>query len=120
MPWYINGNELYEQTAEWEAQAIAHVEKLNSTPLNEMTTDQLEEWRKWSYILHERSAFKYDLENALTADVVEVKHGKWIFWDKNRVMCSMCKLEPYAGTGAYRFMYCPYCGAKMDGKETVS
>lgn len=45
------------------------------------------------------------------ADVVEVKHGEWL----NGVTgytCSVCdKQEP-----TKRFLYCPNCGAKMDGK----
>jgi len=44
----------------------------------------------------------------------ELKQGRWIFWDKNRVMCSECKLEPYSGKGADSFKYCPHCGAKME------
>ena len=63
------------------------------------------------------------VETAPAADVVEVRHGKWV----NKVYhhkidmyvfaCSLClcrcahsyKREPL-------FDYCPNCGAKMDGK----
>ena len=48
-----------------------------------------------------------------TADVAEVKHGKWTKSSPhNRFMdCSVC--------GSFQdhtaFDYCPFCGAKMDG-----
>lgn len=49
------------------------------------------------------------------ADVVDVRHGEWI----NGVTgytCSVCdKQEP-----TKRFLYCPNCGAKMDGKDDSS
>lgn len=52
---------------------------------------------------------------APTADVVEVRHGEWL----NGVTgyaCSVCnKQEP-----TKRFLYCPNCGAKMDGKEVAN
>jgi len=76
MPRYIDGDALYEQTAEWEARALAVVEKLNSKPLGEMDVDEITEWRKWSCVLNERSAFKHDVANAPTSDVVEVVRCK--------------------------------------------
>lgn len=48
-------------------------------------------------------------------DVQEVKHGKW---KQNkgdsakRFYCTTC--FEYGNTN---YQYCPYCGAKMDGKE---
>ena len=53
----INKQDLYEKVAEWEAQALHMVEK---TMYDENPT----EWKKWSTILTERSAFKYDVANA--------------------------------------------------------
>lgn len=59
-------------------------------------------------------------ENLPTADVVEVRHGKWIDngeRDRNGVpkpfaiSCSVCGSS--AGNSWMR--YCPDCGAKMDG-----
>ena len=69
---YIDADALYEQTAEWEEQAMAQVERLNRT------TDEGEmaEWRKWTAILGERTAFKFDVADAPTADVVEVVRCK--------------------------------------------
>ena len=51
------------------------------------------------------------------ADVVEVKHGEWITPTKIKGMniavphCSLCGNVP-----CDKALYCPYCGAKMDGK----
>lgn len=99
MGWYVDGNALYEQTAEWEAAALEQVEKLNSKPLKEMSADEITEWRKWSCILKERAAFKNDVAEAMAADVVEVKHGKWINAKpmSGRVgkVCSACGNEAY-------------------------
>ena len=58
-----------------------------------------------------------------TADVVEVKHGRWI---KDRLCstsggtygvrrCSVC--EDYYQDVGYGWNYCPNCGAKMEGEE---
>ena len=45
------------------------------------------------------------------ADVVEVRHGKWIELPpfKNIYTCSLCDQW-----GEYHWNYCPNCGAKMD------
>jgi hypothetical protein len=53
----IDRNKLYEKTADWEAQALHMVEV---TMHDEDTT----EWRKWSTVLRERSAFKFDVADA--------------------------------------------------------
>ena len=75
----------------------------------------------------------YDLEDFLaevpTADVAEVKHGKWLKTDAypHRIYCSLCyktyvtNEESIQGRSwqhpAYctEAEYCPHCGAKMDG-----
>ena len=55
------------------------------------------------------------------ADVVEVRHGRWIFYHDIlndpkgyfiRIECSECGLK----TGQIS-NYCPMCGAKMDGER---
>lgn len=57
------------------------------------------------------------LELIPAADVVEVKHGEWITPTKIKGMniavphCSLCGNVP-----CDKALYCPYCGAKMDGK----
>ena len=59
------------------------------------------------------------IENEPSADVVEVRHGRWEVvigtrnspkWGNNRVACSECRRSGYT-----RYSYCPNCGAKMDG-----
>jgi hypothetical protein len=59
------------------------------------------------------------IEEAPTADVVEVVHGRWIEkyvydpdpHDRLRYRCSIC-----GRTEEYRELYC-HCGAKMDGDK---
>lgn len=64
-----------------------------------------------------------DLEEYLagipTADVQEVRHGKWVRKEPEGAIfadyeCSVCSSYP---TGSIRSHYCPNCGAKMDGEE---
>ena len=60
-----------------------------------------------------------------TADVVEVKHGKWIKTEgRFSWHCSLCKVDDQFAycwnreKGDYDFQdnYCPSCGARMDGE----
>lgn len=108
----IDADALYEQTAEWEARALAIVKKLNSKPLGEMDVNEITEWRKWSCILNERSAFKHDVADFPTVDVVERKRGKWIDITKGGGnflwKCSECGELELNDT-----YYCPNCGADM-------
>lgn len=68
------------------------------------------------------------IDEVPTADVQEVKHGKWIK-DKTQkrddgeiydYCCSECcesaGKDDY-GNHAILSAYCPHCGAKMDGKD---
>ena len=55
----IDADELYEKTAEWEAQALHMVEET-------MNDEDKTEWQRWSEVLTERSAFKYDIADAPT------------------------------------------------------
>ena len=61
----------------------------------------------------------YDcIKSVPTADMVEVRHGKW---DINR-NCSICGVYKFEGLDAdvwadWDIDYCPHCGAKMDGKD---
>ena len=61
----IDAAELYEKTAEWEAQALHMVEIT-------MNDEDKTEWRKWSAILGERSAFKFDIADAPTVEAIPV------------------------------------------------
>ena len=68
-----------------------------------------------------------NIKNAPTADVVEVRHGKWVGGINTRLNlpqlsayddwhCSECgNVYPEIYIGRFG-NYCPYCGAKMDGK----
>ena len=60
-------------------------------------------------------------------DVVEVRHGRWIFTEYEFFTCSVCgesyyngaestaQAESYLNSG-HTYKYCPNCGARM-GKE---
>lgn len=60
-------------------------------------------------------------EEQPVADVVEVRHGKWDYeisdvgWTD--YSCSVCRnIITVEGQDEDLYSYCPYCGAKMDGK----
>lgn len=69
----------------------------------------------------------YDIIDAISdapaADVVEVRHGRWIVFNdgteespqRDHMRCSVCGW--YWSIPEHRtvFSYCPNCGAKMDG-----
>ena len=75
----------------------------------------------WQYDMYDLEDF---LEEVPTADVVEVKHGEW---KHECVECSVCKrniseicdADSYLTSGIeYELLFCPFCGAKMDGRRT--
>lgn len=51
------------------------------------------------------------ISNQPTADVQEVRNGKWIK-SKNERKCSLCGYFYFTNTDTFNF--CPHCGAKMD------
>jgi hypothetical protein len=53
------------------------------------------------------------LDEIPAADVVEVRHGRWVYNDELDDMfhCTVCDAVSVRNT----FRYCPNCGAKMDG-----
>jgi hypothetical protein len=51
------------------------------------------------------------IDNQPTADVAEVKHGKWMKHG-NEKKCSECQFIYYSNNDEWNF--CPNCGAKMD------
>lgn len=62
-------------------------------------------------------AIKKDIEAIPTADVQEVRRGKWIVdEDGGVVICSECGEEHMWND--FRPPYCDMCGAKMDGGES--
>ena len=68
------------------------------------------------------SEIKYGSERKLdncplapAADVVPVRHGRWI-WDDEGYHCSECFYHAYGETGEVlsgNWRYCPNCGANM-------
>lgn len=55
----IDRTKLYNQTSEWEAQALEQVNRYNPE-------DSIDEWRWWSAVLKERGVFKHDVADAPT------------------------------------------------------
>lgn len=56
------------------------------------------------------------------ADVVPVRHGRWIDGDP---YCPICRKDKFRGLDAdiwsdWQPDYCPNCGAKMDMRSTVN
>lgn len=70
------------------------------------------------YCLSRHAVDAKDIEAAPTLDYEPVRHGEWVWVeDKNQTIifnltCSVCgsseRVDP-------DHLYCPYCGAKMDG-----
>lgn len=65
-----------------------------------------------------------NVKNLPSADVAEVKHGRWIKSKAGGVLCSECySYAPYVEKGSFttkrieqaKSAYCPNCGARMDG-----
>lgn len=55
-----------------------------------------------------------DCEIVPTADVAEVKHGRWKKRG-NKKTCSCCKFIYYSNKDTWN--YCPNCGARMDSED---
>lgn len=61
---------------------------------------------------------KRAINEAPTADVVEVRHGDWKRDEKFHPYCSACGENPWSALVAENNLkYCPNCGAKMDGER---
>lgn len=81
----INREALYEKACDLEAQALAYVGKI----ANDET--KIEEWKIWSAILAERTAFKHDIFDAPSVqpeDCDTCKHG--YFGDDQ---CNSCRVR---------------------------
>lgn len=61
---------------------------------------------------------RHAIEDAPTADVVEVRHGEWGF-DGLGWTCSECGEYALANKAKMQVhsRHCPHCGAKMDGER---
>ena len=55
-----------------------------------------------------------DLNAIPAVDIMTVKHGRWILFDKtsNTVICDQCHRQDHFDLLA---KYCRYCGARMEG-----
>lgn len=49
-----------------------------------------------------------------TADVVEVRNGRWIVFDPKNAESKECSMCGYLFSRLYPSNYCPNCGARMD------
>lgn len=79
----------------------------------------LRELRLWNLHKAEPDNFHYTelkawLEALPAEDVQPVKHGQWVIDNPEQVLmhCSNCKWRNLN----WKWKYCPYCGAKMDGE----
>ena len=106
----IDADALYEKTAEWEAQAEAQIEKLISKPVEEMTSHEYAEWKRWTYIMNERTAFKHDIADAPTIEAEPKKPVRWIKNGDRYCECPVCHHE---GNISGHDNYCWYCGEHM-------
>lgn len=79
-------------------------------------------------VAEQASVFEEAIEEALTADVVEVKHGEWVYHEcvssydgcKSGYSCSVCSAfvdEEVFDTDEFHKAFCGNCGAKMDGER---
>lgn len=60
-----------------------------------------------------------DIRDLPAASVRENVTGRWI-WDDEGYHCSECLYHAYGNTGEVltgQFIYCPWCGAKMEGDD---
>ena len=106
----IDGEALYEKACDLEAQALAYVGKI----ANDET--KIEEWRIWSAILTERTAFKHDIFDAPEVKP-QHKKGKWIYnADEDTYMCSVCQAR-IDSMDKFRSYFCYHCGSDMRSEE---
>lgn len=101
----IDADTLLERTCNLEAQALDYVGKLIERDGDKVST----EWKVWSAILTERTAFKHDV---LDAQTIERKKGKWIKIG-NTLKCPICGAKGEDIKDDYCFNFCPNCGAYM-------
>ena len=106
----IDKEVLYNRFADLEAVALEQVKKY-------VPHENLTEWRIWSSILAERTAYKHDVFDAPVVDAEPVRHGHWKVVKSsnhpygNDVACSVCGFKMGSSFG---YGFCPNCGAKMD------
>lgn len=97
---------------------------LNADKIIEHLNDELEGWEDCDVCFKPvtygtRLGLEYSksfIETAETADVQEVRHGRWKKSKENccEYRCSVCEYELCRKTN-----YCPNCGTKMDGEREI-
>lgn len=118
---YIEKNALYKKIAELEELAR---NRYLDTPSNSPAC------ARYMAQLDERTRFKHMIYDSPAADVAEVNHGKWEWFEEKHGTpidgydydwgwhCSNCKAElsdDYDDPDTPpKMRYCPNCGAKMD------
>ena len=108
----VDADNLYEKACDLEAQALSYVGKIGNDE------SKIEEWKIWSAILTERTAFKHDVYDAPTVTPAARQRGKWI--EQAGAVgyeCSVCHkwLDVFQGSADMNF--CPHCGADMREDE---
>lgn len=105
----VDADILYDKFVKLEEQALGEV--------NKYVHDEgmVDSFKRWSTILYERSAYKYDIIDMPRVDAEPVRHGKWIR-DEFGSRCSDCGLYAYRDKFGepWESPYCPICGARMD------
>lgn len=86
-------------------------------------TEKPETFSEYNQGWHDACDYVRDKLEQLSADVVPVRHGRWInevelrpwlygWVPLNSVVCSVCD-----HSNSFENIYCPNCGAKMDGGD---
>lgn len=72
---------------------------------------------KGNYTYRILEAMRTDVRNRPTVDAAPVKHGYWIpsKYQHGMFVCSVCNDEWGAAAKMVPMLFCPTCGAKMDG-----
>lgn len=82
-------------------------------------TQMIKKWADgYSYIEVPTEWAEDEVQKIPAADVVEVRHGRWILTieDWNRWTCPVCSWQKWTDIHvSLGYNYCPNCGAKMDG-----
>lgn len=114
----ISRRALYDKAATLEAQALDYVGKLIERDGEETSV----EWRIWSAILTERTAFKHDVYDAPSAQ--PERRGKWYHGEAypHHLYCSVCYRtalpnDEYVERWGLHMNFCPNCGARMEEKN---
>ena len=69
----------------------------------------------WWACCEMKKAIKENIENIPPVTDFE-RHGQWLS-DGDKVSCSECGFSVSGEYVPKVFMYCPHCGAKMDGRR---